>query len=98
MKFKAVFTLIIVTCANQHLHSERILGTFWFRAESHFRLFEILLKALVARSHEVIGVSHFPLSNPVDNYTDTSVFSSMSSMCNALNVFILGYTALFSSL
>ena len=73
MKFKAVITLIIVTRAIQHLHAARILGIFWFRGESHFRSFEILLKSLAARSHDVVGVSHFPLSNPVENCTDIRV-------------------------
>jgi glucuronosyltransferase len=86
MKFKAVITLIIVICAIQHRHPARILGIFWFRSESHFRSFEILLKALAARGHDVVVVSHFPLSNPVKNSTDISVFGSTPSMYNALNV------------
>jgi hypothetical protein len=65
MKFKAVITLIIVTCAIQHLHAARILGTFLFRGESSFRSSEILLKAQAARGHDFLVVSHFPLSNPV---------------------------------
>lgn len=89
MKFKAVITLIIVACAIQHLRAARILGIFWFRGESHFRSFEILLKALAARGHDVVVVSHFPLSNPVENYTDISVFGSMPSIYNALNVSLI---------
>lgn len=89
MKFKEVITLIIVTCAIQHLHAARILCVLWFRGESHFRSFEVLLKALAARGHDVVVVSHFPLSNPMENYTDISVFGSMPSMYNALNVSVV---------
>ena len=84
MEFKAVITLIIVTCAIQHLHAARILGILWFRGESHFRSFEILLKALAARGHDVVVDSHFPLCNQVENYTDISVFGAMPSTYNAL--------------
>jgi glucuronosyltransferase len=86
MKFQAVITLIIVTSAIQHFHAARILGIFWFGSESHFRAFQILLKALTARGHDVVVVSHFPLSNPMENYTDISVFCSMPSLHNVLNV------------
>ncbi|KAJ8883309.1 hypothetical protein PR048_015152 [Dryococelus australis] len=51
----------------------RILGVFQFNGKSHFIVFEALMKALAAKGHQVVVVSHFPQKNPVPNYTDIDV-------------------------
>jgi glucuronosyltransferase len=49
-------------------------------------MFETLLKALAARGHNVVVVSHFPQHSPVENYTDISISGSRTRFNNSLNV------------
>jgi glucuronosyltransferase len=86
MKFNAVFMLFIVTCIWRHIHAARILAVFQHNAESHFIMFETLLKALAARGHNVVVASHFPQRTPVENYTDISIFGFSVRFNNSLNI------------
>jgi glucuronosyltransferase len=86
MKFQAVVTLFIVLCNSQGRGAARILALVWQRAESHFPMFETLLKALASRGHEVFVVSHFPQKTPVKNYTDISVEGSIANSRNSLDI------------
>jgi glucuronosyltransferase len=86
MMFKAVFMLFIVISTLRDLPAARILALFSYRAESHFPMFETLLKALAARGHDVFVVSHFPQDSPVENYTDISISGSATSFNNSLNI------------
>ncbi|XP_049964018.1 UDP-glycosyltransferase UGT5-like [Schistocerca serialis cubense] len=54
-----------------------ILGVFWFVAPSHFTMFGRLFRELAARGHNVTVLSHFPLKDPLPNYTDINIAGSM---------------------
>jgi glucuronosyltransferase len=82
MKIHAVVTLFIVLGNSQGLGAARILALVWQRIDSHFPMFETLLKTLASRGHEVVVVSHFPQKTPVKNYTDISIAGSTSSLKN----------------
>jgi glucuronosyltransferase len=90
MKFNAVFMLLIVICILRNFHAARILAVFHHNAESHFVMFETLLKALAARGHDVVVVSHFPQNSPVKNYTDISISGFSVRFNNSLNITMLG--------
>lgn len=65
--------LMIFFCANffaEYTDGARILGIFPLAAPSHFSTYEVALKALADRGHQVDVVSHFPLTKPHPNYTD----------------------------
>lgn len=86
MKFNAVFILFIVICTLRNLHAARILALFHQNSESHFVMFEPLLKALSARGHNVVVVSHFPQHSPVKNYADISISGPSVRFNNSLNI------------
>jgi glucuronosyltransferase len=86
MKFQAVVMLFIVLGNSQGLGAARILALVWQRIDSHFPMFETLLKALASRGHEVVVVSHFPQKTPVKNYTDISVLGSIASIKNSFDI------------
>jgi hypothetical protein len=65
-----LYVIFIVISKLQEISAARILAFVWQRTESHFPIFETLLKALTSRGHEVVLVSHFPQKTPVKNYTD----------------------------
>ncbi|KAJ4448260.1 hypothetical protein ANN_10274 [Periplaneta americana] len=66
--------------------SARILGLFPYGSKSHFIVAGALLKSLASRGHEVYVLSHFPLKNPVANYTDISLVGSTPTTVNSLPV------------
>ncbi|XP_069681768.1 UDP-glucosyltransferase 2-like [Periplaneta americana] len=66
--------------------SARILGLFPYGSKSHFIVAGALLKGLASRGHEVYVLSHFPLKNPVANYTDISLVGSTPTTVNSLPV------------
>lgn len=47
--------------------------------KSHFIMLEPYLKALIARQHELVVVSHFPQKEPVAHYTDISLEDSLTT-------------------
>ncbi|XP_033608754.1 2-hydroxyacylsphingosine 1-beta-galactosyltransferase-like isoform X2 [Cryptotermes secundus] len=89
MKFNAVLMLFVVICTLRNLHAARILAVFQHNAESNFIMFETLLKALAARGHDVVVVSHFPQHSPVKNYTDISISGSSIRFNNSLNISVV---------
>ncbi|XP_011168216.3 UDP-glucosyltransferase 2 [Solenopsis invicta] len=48
----------------------RLLGLFPLQSQSHFTMFEQLMKGLARKGHQVDMVSSFPLKKPYPNYTD----------------------------
>jgi glucuronosyltransferase len=79
----------IVICALRELQAARILAVFEHNAESHFVMFESLLKALAARGHNVVVASHFPQHSPVKNYRDINISGSSVRFNNSLNISIV---------
>ena len=63
----------------------KILGLFPFNMKSHFLMFESVMKGLARRGHQVSVVSHFPLEQSLDNYTDLSLKGSSHSWTNKLS-------------
>lgn len=53
--------------------SEDILAVLPTPSKSHFNVFQPLLLGLASRGHKVKVISSFPLSSPVQNYTDINV-------------------------
>ncbi|CAB0037075.1 unnamed protein product [Trichogramma brassicae] len=51
----------------------RILGIFPQTFRSHFTMNERLMRGLAARGHRVDVYSHYPLKEPMENYTDHSI-------------------------
>lgn len=89
MKFNAVFVSLVAVCTLHTLYAARILALFQHIGESHFIMFETLLKALAARGHDVVVVSHFPQHNPVENYTDISIEGAGVRFNNSINITML---------
>jgi glucuronosyltransferase len=79
-----MYVLFIAISKLHEISAARILALVWQRTESHFPMFETLLKALASRGHEVLVVSHFPQKTPVKNYKDVSVDGSSRSLRNNL--------------
>ncbi|PSN46991.1 hypothetical protein C0J52_17349 [Blattella germanica] len=77
-------TLLVVTLLNSTGNAARILGVFPYNGKSHFLMFEVLMKALSARGHEVEVVSHFPQKTPLANYTDISIEETLPPIMNNL--------------
>ncbi|CAL1675285.1 unnamed protein product [Lasius platythorax] len=51
-------------------HGYRLLGLFPYHGQSHFVMFEQLMKGLARKGHQVDVVSTFPLKKPYPNYND----------------------------
>ncbi|KAH0546855.1 UDP-glucosyltransferase 2-like [Cotesia glomerata] len=78
-----IFT-IILSIQKYEVHSLKILGIFPYPGKSHFVMIGALMKELAQRGHQVDVVSHFPLTNPIENYTDLSIRGSRSILVNKL--------------
>ncbi|KAJ4449073.1 hypothetical protein ANN_00468 [Periplaneta americana] len=61
-----------------------ILAMTYFSTRSHFNMFEVLLKALAARGHQVSVVGCFTQTQPIANYTDISIVESLPNVTNYL--------------
>ncbi|KRT85102.1 Glycosyltransferase [Oryctes borbonicus] len=69
------FALLLVSV--QSGDSANILAIAPFGGKSHYSIIEKLLKALVARGHEVDVISHFPSKTPIPRYNEFSVRGSL---------------------
>jgi glucuronosyltransferase len=49
-------------------------------------MFEVLLKDLATRGHQVYVVGHFPQKNPIPSYTDNSVEGAEPAVVNNFTV------------
>ncbi|KAK9731817.1 UDP-glucoronosyl and UDP-glucosyl transferase [Popillia japonica] len=58
------------------VNSLKILGIFPYAGKSHFVVFEVLLKELAKRGHQVTVVSEFPQKQPIQNYKDIALEKS----------------------
>jgi hypothetical protein len=55
------FTLVVLLCTEFHCDCARILGIFPSPSFSHQIVFQTIMKALVARGHQVTVISTDPL-------------------------------------
>ncbi|XP_011495683.1 PREDICTED: UDP-glucuronosyltransferase 2B17-like [Ceratosolen solmsi marchali] len=60
----------------------RILGLFPLHGKSHFLMCEGLMRNLAKRGHQVDVYSHFPLREPVANYTDYDLGGRIGILSN----------------
>ncbi|XP_068082903.1 UDP-glucosyltransferase 2-like [Anabrus simplex] len=73
MSFVGVVLLISLGCG----HAARILGIFPSPMISHQLPFQVIMKALAARGHQVTVISPHPQKIPIANYTDIDVSDSL---------------------
>jgi glucuronosyltransferase len=73
--------LAILAC-DQIANGYRILGVFPLHGKSHWIMQEALMKNLAKRGHQVDVVTHFPLEEPIPNYTDISLKGSLPQVMN----------------
>lgn len=66
-----------------------ILGVFPVNGRSHWVVYESLMKALVARGHNVTVITSFPQKTPVANYTDIDVSKTFPTVVNSVNFNIM---------
>ena len=79
MCLKFTISLQILACLFSITSASNILAIIPFRIDSHFTIFENLLKGLATRGHRVTVVSHYPQKYPVENYVDISLLGSLPS-------------------
>ncbi|XP_031777448.1 UDP-glucuronosyltransferase 2A3 [Nasonia vitripennis] len=82
-KLAAAFLLLVLSC--RVTEGLRILGLFPLHGKSHFVMCEALMRGLAARGHQVDVYSHFPLKQPVANYTDFSLAGSIPLLSNSMS-------------
>ncbi|PSN39981.1 hypothetical protein C0J52_20368, partial [Blattella germanica] len=61
--------LLFLSCAN----AAKILGIFPIPSFSHQKLYQNIMKALVAKGHEVTVIGTDPLKEPIENYTEVDI-------------------------
>lgn len=72
MKLTLTFTLLIVVLTRL-IDALNILGIFPYHGTSNFLVFQVYLRELANRGHNVTVISHFPDKNPPANYHDISL-------------------------
>lgn len=55
----------------------RILGVLPIAAKSHYIFFELLMKTLAKRGHQVDVISHYTQKNSIKNYKDIISFQGL---------------------
>lgn len=85
MKSQLIFTLFISSLLWQTNASFKILGLFPHPGNSHFAIFQPLMKELAVLGHDVTVISHFPEKNPVTNYKDLPL-TGLESLTNAVSL------------
>ena len=83
----SLFSLVILTILGITINSDtsdghRILGIFPLHGTSHAILGKQLMKILAKHGHKVDVISHFPLKEPITNYTDLSLQGSLEIITN----------------
>ena len=81
MRLTILLGLVLVTYGE----GAKIFGIFGHPGKSHFDTFEVLLKELARRGHDVTVASFFPQKKPIPNYTDISFEGLMPVYVNIVN-------------
>lgn len=63
-----------------------ILGVFPINGRSHWVVYDSVMKALVARGHNVTVITSFPQKMPIANYTEIDVSETFPSVVNQFTV------------
>lgn len=69
--------LLVILLVPEDIYCARFLVILPTVVKSHFVMLEPYIKALAARGHEMVVVSHFPQKQPVSNYTDIILDASL---------------------
>lgn len=81
--------IVIFACLARENFATNILGIFPYTAKSHFTMYEPLLRELHGRGHNLTVMSHFPLAQAQENYTDVSLIGSTPSLHGNLSMSLL---------
>lgn len=85
-QMKFVGLVYVVIGAFSVVNAANILGVFPINGRSHWVVYESLMKALVARGHNVTVITSFPQKKPVANYTDIDISESFPSAVNTISI------------
>lgn len=77
--------LLLLLFAFTNVRSLNILGIFPYHGKSHFIVFQVFLRELANRDHNVTVISHFPSEVPPKNYHDISLAGTFESLENEFN-------------
>lgn len=86
MKLVGMLLMVVVGTLLSSSNAANILGVFPIPGRSHWVVYESLMKALVARGHNVTVITAFPQKSPLVNYTEIDVSKSFPSVVNAFSV------------
>ncbi|KAJ9574466.1 hypothetical protein L9F63_008354 [Diploptera punctata] len=73
------FAILAFSMTCEDVTGARILVIMPTVVKSHFAMVEPYLKALAARGHELVVLSHFSLNEKIPNYTDINVKADMKT-------------------
>ena len=79
-------TSVILLLVSQDVTGARILGLFPYAARSHFYVSSALMEGLARRGHQLVVLSHFPVKDPLPNYTDISLVGTMDTTGDSLPI------------
>lgn len=80
------FLAVLAVVMSLHLsHSFRILGLFPHAGESHYQIFQPIMKALAEAGHEVTVLSHFPERSNITGLR-VLVIDEHKSLMNAMDL------------
>ncbi|CAH0727076.1 unnamed protein product, partial [Brenthis ino] len=77
MKFYFTLYIVFLCVISHYVNALNILGIFPYHGKSHFFVFNVYLKELAKRGHNVTVISHFPQTNSSHNYHDISLAGSI---------------------
>jgi len=85
-----IFGLLLVAVGAMSVaDGANILGVFPINGRSHWAVYESVLKALVARGHNVTVITAFPEKTPLSNYTVIDVSKTFPSAVNQIGIDIV---------
>ncbi|XP_066998719.2 UDP-glycosyltransferase UGT5 [Anabrus simplex] len=80
MRFSVMFVSVVLLVSLGSGHAARILGIFPTPSISHQLPFQVIMKALAARGHQVTVISPNPQKMAIANFTDIDVSESYKFM------------------
>lgn len=87
---KPALLIFVLLISFSTINSYRILGLFPHPGISHFHFFQPIMQSLAEGGHEVTVVSHFPDTNPPENYKDVPL-SGLTPMTNVFDLEVYGF-------
>lgn len=78
--------LVIFAGVLSAANGANILGVFPVNGRSHWVVYESVMKALVARGHNVTVITSFPQKKPLANYTEIDLSETFPSVVNTIGI------------